>query len=59
MYITDERHNNQPPTRDWINCKPKPKCKKLNIGFKTILKEEQEDIETAENPLNGHLGVSK
>ena len=57
--ITDERHNNQPPTRDWRNYKPKPKRKKLNIGFKTILKEAQEEIETAENSLNGNLGVSK
>ena len=57
--ITDEKHNNQPPTRDWRNYKPKPKRKKLNIGFKTILKEAQEEIETAENSLNGNLGVSK
>ncbi len=35
------------------------KHKKLNIGFKMILKEAQEEIETAENSLNGHLGVSK
>ena len=48
-----------PPTRDWKNYKPKPKRKKLNIGFKMILKEAQEEINTAENSLNGHLGVSK
>ena len=42
-----------------LNYKPKPKRKKLNIGFKTILKEAQEEIETAENSLNGNLGVSK
>ena len=57
--IADERHNNQPPTRDWKKYKPKPKRKKLNIGFKTILKEAQEEINTTENLLNGHLGVSK
>ena len=57
--ITNEKYNNQPPTRDWKNYKPKPKRKKLDIGFKMILKEAQEEINTAENSLNGHLGVSK